>query len=94
MALKGRHWLMLWLLAFLLAAAAVIARQTAGLGLAKQLRDLRASEAALQGRRAELARRIRADQSREVLVPRARKLGLRLPADTELVLLPQPARVR
>ncbi len=89
---RGRHWLAIWLVALLGALWAVIARQTASLNAARALTDLRAERANLEGRRAELERRIRTAGSRAVLLPRAQRLGLRLPADTEIILLPAPAR--
>ncbi len=92
MAVKGRHWVAFWLVALLAALWAVIARQTAALNAARTLSDLRAERAALEGRRAELERRIRTAQSRAVLLPRAQRQGLRLPADTEIILLPVPPR--
>jgi hypothetical protein len=91
MAAKGRHWVAFWLVALLASLFAVIARQTASLNAARALTDTREERATLEGRRAELERRIRAAQSRAVLLPRAEKLGLRLPADTEIILLPAPA---
>lgn len=92
MRLKGRHWLMLWLLVFLLAASAVVARQTAGFRTARRLGELREQRTALEARRAELERRIRQASGRQVLVPRAeRELGLHLPADHEFVLFTLPA---
>ena len=92
MAIKGRHWLALWLVSLLAALWLVIARQTASLNAARALADLRDERAQLDGRRAELDRRIRNAKSRAVLLPRAQKLGLRLPADTEIILLPAPPR--
>jgi hypothetical protein len=88
--LKGRHWIALWLIALLAALWAVIARQTASLNDARALTDLRAERGSLEGRRADLERRVRNAQSRAVLVPRAQRQGLRLPADTEIILLPRP----
>ena len=92
MAVKGRHWVAVWLVVLLAALWAVIARQTASLNAARALTDLRAERASLEGRRAELERRIRAAQSRAVLLPRAQRLGLRQPADTEIILLPVAPR--
>ncbi len=80
----------MWLVALLAALWLVIARQTASLNAARALTDLRTERATLEGRRAELERRVRVAQSRAVLLPRARQLGLRLPADTEIILLPVP----
>jgi cell division protein FtsL len=90
MAVRGRHWIAFWLVSLLGALWLVIARQTAALNAARALTDLRQERAALEGRRAELDRRVRAAQSRAVLLPRAQKQGLRLPADTEIILLPAP----
>lgn len=90
MAVKGRHWIAFWLVALLGALWLVIARQTAALNAARALTDLRDQRAALEGRRADLERRVRAAQSRAVLLPRAQSQGLRLPADTEIILLPAP----
>lgn len=94
MALRGRHWIAVWLVLLLGALWAVIARQTSALNSARALADLRDERAALEGRRAELERRVRNGQSRAVLVPRARKMGLRLPADTEIILIPTPSDSR
>ena len=94
MALKGRHWIAVWLALLLGALWAVIARQTSALNSARALADLRDERASLEGRRAELERRVRTAQSRAVLVPRARKMGLRLPADTEIILIPTPSDPR
>ena len=88
MAVKGRHWVAFWLVALLAALWAVIARQTAALNAARALTGLREERAALEGRRADLERRVRTAQSRAVLLPRAERQGLRLPADTEIILLP------
>lgn len=91
MAFRGRHWIAFWLVALLAALWMVIARQTAALNSARALNDLREERASLEGRRAELERRVRTAQSRAVLLPRAHKLGLRLPADTEIILIPSPS---
>lgn len=94
MALKGRHWVAAWLVAFLLAAVVVIARQTSGLRMARGLSDARVARATLEGQRADLERRLRAAKSREVLMPIARRLGLRQPSDSEIILLPTPPEDR
>jgi cell division protein FtsL len=90
-AVKGRHWIAFWLVALLVSLWVVIARQTAALNAARALADLRQERAELEGRRADLDRRVRTAQSRGVLVPKARKQGLRLPADTEIILIPAPS---
>ena len=89
--LKGRHWVLLWLLIFLGGAVAVVTRQTAALQTARRLHDLRVERGSLEARRAELERRIRAASSRQVLVPMAKRtFGLHEPADSEFVLFPVP----
>jgi hypothetical protein len=92
MRLKGRHWMILWLLIFLGGALAVVARQTAAFRTARRLHDLREERSSLEARRAELERRIRIASSRQVLVPIAKRaLGLHAPADSEFVLFVVPA---
>ena len=91
MPIRGRHWIAFWLVALLAALWLVIARQTAALNAARALNDLREERASLEGRRADLERRVRSAQSRAVLLPKARKQGLRLPADTEIILIPTPS---
>jgi hypothetical protein len=90
--LKGRHWVLLWLLVFLGGALIVVGRQTAAFRTARRLRDLREERSSLEARRAELERRIRVASSRQVLVPVARRtLGLHEPADSEFVLFAVPS---
>jgi hypothetical protein len=89
MRLKGRHWLMLWLVVFVGVLLAIAARQSAGFRTARRLGELREERAALEARRAELERQIRVASSRQVLVPLAeRRLGLHQPSDSEFTLLP------
>jgi len=92
-ALRGRHWAALWLVMALGALWVVAARQAAAFREARALADARTARARLEGRKAEFERRIRAAQGRAVLLPRAQqRLGLRIPADSEIVLLPGPGR--
>lgn len=92
MRIKGRHWVLLWLLIFLGGALIVVARQTVAFRTARQLHDLREERSNLEARRAELERRIRVASSRQVLVPIAQHaLGLHEPADSEFVLFAVPA---
>src|SRR2546422_7301191 len=89
---KGRYWAALGLVAFLVTQWLLYARQTAAIHAARELADLRARRANLDGHRADLERRIRAAESRAVLVPRAQaRLGLHLPSDSEIVLVPAPS---
>jgi cell division protein FtsL len=92
MRIKGRHWLVVWLLLFLLVAAVVVARQTAAFKVARRVGELREQRTALEARRADLERRIREASGRQVLLPKAvRDLGLHLPADNEFILFAVPA---
>ncbi len=91
MTLKGRHWVAIWLAGFLAVAAAVVWRQTAALETARQLRALQAARGALETSRAAAAAAVRRARSRAVLEPNARRrLGLRPPNDTEIVILQRP----
>ena len=94
MPAKGRHWLVLWLFFFLGTLAWVVARQTSAVGLARRLGDTRARRSALEGQKTDLLRRIRSASGRAVLIPKAQSLGLRLPADSEIIILqvPNPER--
>lgn len=92
MRLKGRHWMIVWLLIFLSVLVGITTRQTAGFRTARRLRELREERLALEARRADLERRIRVASSRQVLVPVAeRLLGLHEPADSEFMLFSLPA---
>ena len=94
--LKGRHWVLLWLLIFLGGAVAVVARQTAALQTARRLHDLR------QERRQPRSPPRRARASYPSWPPAARSwsprrsapFGLHEPADSEFVLFPVPRRPR
>lgn len=87
---RGRVWVTLWLVFVLAILAWVVARQTSAVVSAGELDELRNERSLLEARRAELLRRIREAESRAVLVPRAESLGLRMPADSEIVILPAP----
>ena len=91
MALKGRHWFLIWLLAGCGALWLVIWRQTDSFRTARALNDVREQRAELASRRASLEARIRAAQSREQLIPRAAKLGLRAARDSEIFRVTAPA---
>ena len=87
MKLRGRIWLGLWLLYFLLISVTVVARQRAALRTAERLTRLEEERLALEASRADLERRIREGSSLQVLRPRAEALGLRMPTDAETMLL-------
>lgn len=94
MKLKGRHWVAIWLAGFLVMAGFVVWRQTEALATVRQLRGLQATRGALDATKADAIGAIRHARSRAVLVPLAQaRLGLRLPQDTEIIILQDP-RVR
>lgn len=79
---------MVWLAAFLLVALLVVRRQTQALALARELETLRTARAALEVSQASLMADVDRSRSRAVLVPLAeRRLGLRLPQDSEITIL-------
>lgn len=94
MAVRGRYLIALWLLFSLAILAWVIERQTSGVVTATRLSEVRAERSALDASQAELFGRIREARSREKLIPRAESLGLRLPADSELVIVKVPVAER
>jgi hypothetical protein len=86
--MKGRHWIVLWLAGFLLVALVVVRRQTQALAVARELETLRTARGALEVSEASLLADVDRARSRAVLVPLAqRRLGLRLPHDSELTIL-------
>ena len=91
MRLKGRHWVAIWLAGFLAVAASVVWRQTEALKTATTLRALQNVRGALETGKAAAIADLRRARSRGVLVPLVeRRLGLRLPQDSEIVILQRP----
>ena len=93
MALRGRHWFFIWLIAACAALWLVIWRQTDSFRTARSLNQVREQRSVLEGQRANLESRIRSAQSREQLIPRAARLGLRAARDSEIfrITAPTPA---
>jgi hypothetical protein len=92
MALRGRHWFFLWLLAACAALWLVIWRQTDSFRTARTLNEVRTQRGILEGQRANLERRIRGAASRDELIPRAAsRLGLRAARDSEIFRITVPA---
>lgn len=83
------------LAAFLLLAVGVVARRSYGIGEARRLTALERQRAQLEARRTQLQRDIRQASSRVSLMPIAeQRLGMRVPPDSQVVLLPPPDRAR
>ena len=88
---RGRSRVALLLLGFVLVSTVVIWRRSAGIERARELRDLTRARGELLAERARLERDIRDASSRARLVPLAeRRLGMHLPADSEIVYLVRP----
>lgn len=85
--MKGRHWVGVWLVFLLLTLGWVVSRQSAAYSAAFELGEVHEERLGLEATRGELQSRIRTARSRPVLLPRAESLGLRLPADSEVVYL-------
>jgi type II secretory pathway pseudopilin PulG len=86
--LRGRHWTVIVLGVFLLVTLAVAWRQATALATARRLATLERTRVALEVQRSALLGQIRRDRGRAVLVPLAeRRLGLRLPQDSEITIL-------
>lgn len=87
MKVRGRHWLMLWLVLFLGVAAAVISRQRAALVTARVLGELKTQRADLESDKARLERQIDEATSRTILIPKMERAGFHQPDDKETTIL-------
>jgi cell division protein FtsL len=91
---RGRL-LALLLIGFLLVATGVIWRRSYGLARARELTELDRRRVQLQARRTQLESEIRDLSSRAKLAPIVeQRLQMHVPADSQVVILPRPARVR
>lgn len=88
---KGRHWFVIWLLAFLACALLIVRRQQTAFATSRELQQLQQTRGALEVSKSALIGEIHKARSRAVLVPLAQqKLGLRLPQDSEITILQDP----
>ena len=88
---KGRHWVILWLGAFLVCALTIVWRQQNALAASRELQQLQKTRGALEVSKSAMIGEIHKARSREVLVPLAQqKLGLRVPQDSEMTILQDP----
>jgi cell division protein FtsL len=93
MQLRGRHWVVLWLIAFLVVATIVIGRQTRAHLVAGELREARERRRVLEAEMAELTRAIQQASSRDVISGKAGALGMRVATGAEITVLPAPGAV-
>lgn len=91
--MRGRNVVFLALLGFLVVASGVIWRRSVGIAQARELRLLEERRTALEAEAAALEGAIRDASSRARLARIAEeRLGLRIPPESLVILLPRPAR--
>lgn len=92
-ALRGRTRVALILAAFVLVALAIVWRRTIGISQSERLAALDARRVALEGERARLESEIRDASARQTLGASAeQRLGMHIPTDKQVVILPRAAR--
>lgn len=90
---RGRAMVFLGLLVFLLAATAAIWRRAYGIARARELSVLDARRVQLEGERAALESAVRMAASRGRIGATAeQRLGMRIPSDTQVVILTRTDR--
>jgi len=91
--MRGRNLVAILLAAFVLVALAVVWRRTIGITQSESLTALEARKGQLQGERVRLESEIREASSRQRLGETVEnRLGMRIPADTQVVILPRQAQ--
>lgn len=92
-AFRGRTLVGLVLAAFVLVALAIVWRRTIGIGGSERLAELDARRVELEGERARLESEIRDASTRQTLGATVeRRLGMHIPSDRQVVILPRAAR--
>jgi type II secretory pathway pseudopilin PulG len=93
--LRGRSLVTLALLGFLLVAGVVVWRRVVGVAESGELASLQKRVVELEAQRARLDGDIRDLSSRGSLAPLAEgRLGMRVPNDTQVVILPRSGATR
>lgn len=88
--MRGRNLVGLLLAGFLLVALAIVWRRTIGIGQSENLTALDARKIQLQGERVRLESEIRDASSRNRMGDIVEnRLGMRIPADNQVVILPR-----
>lgn len=91
--MRGRAWVALVLLGFVLIGAGVIWRRGAGIAQQRELARLEQRRQQLTALHAQLEVDIRDASSRGKLAPIAEsRLHLHVPSDTQVIILPRPTR--
>jgi hypothetical protein len=92
-AVRGRWIVGAVLVGFVLTTAAVVARRSYGDAQAREMSGMEARLRQLRNERVRLDAEIRDASSRVRLIPIAEaRLGMHVPADTQVVILPRQAR--
>ena len=90
---RGRTLVAVVLGAFVLVALSIVWRRTVGIGESDRLAQLEAKRAGLEGERVRLESEIRDASTRQTLGATVeRKLGMHIPTDKQVVILPRTAR--
>ena len=90
-ALRGRSLVAIILGAFVLVALAIVWRRTIGISQSERLGALDTKRGELAGERARLESEIRDASARQTLGALAeRRLGMHIPTDKQVVILPRP----
>jgi hypothetical protein len=76
--------------AFVVVALAIVWRRTIGISQSERLGALDAKRVELAGERARLESEIRDASARQTLGASAERLGMHIPADKQVVILPRP----
>ncbi len=91
-ALRGRTAIAIGLGAFLVVTTSVVWRRARGNAAAARLDSLGAEVNELQAQRSRLEGEVRRAASQLELAPRAERLGMRFPSDSQVIDLPDPVR--
>jgi hypothetical protein len=91
--MRGRTMVGIVLAAFVLVALSIVWRRTIGIGQAERLASLEAKRGGLESERARLESEIRDASTRQSLgVAAEHRLGMHIPTDKQVVILPRGAR--
>ena len=92
-AMRGRTLVGVVLAAFVLVALSIVWRRTIGIGESERLAQLDSKRVDLESERARLEGEIRDASARQTLgVAAERRLGMHIPSDKQVVILPRPTR--
>ncbi len=91
--LKRGRWIVTGvLIGFVVVSTAVVARRSYGHREGLELTSLRRQKANLESERVRLAQEIRNASSRARLLPLAERLGMRMPSESQIVVLERTLR--